>query len=148
MATLSEQEQQNIDTGLRVAEEMWNKRNYDVIDEEYDPLVEMHTFSESEAIVGTKAVKEFAKRYHEAFSDFHVEMFDMTAKDDRVFGRYRMTGTHDGTLEGPMGELPPTNRKMDTWGIIEARFEGGLCVEEWNSTDQMTLARQLGEMPE
>ncbi|WP_411963170.1 ester cyclase [Haloferax sp. YSMS24] len=148
MTTLSDTERQHRQSGLRIADELWNKRNYDVVDEEYDPLVEMHTFSDPEAIVGTKAVKDFAKRYHEAFSDFHVEIFDMTAKEDRVFARYRMTGTHDGTLETQMGDVPPTHRKMDTWGLIEGRYEGGLCVEEWNSTDQMTLATQLGFAPE
>ncbi|KTG08264.1 ester cyclase [Haloferax profundi] len=148
MATLTEKEQQNRDTALRVAEELWNKGDYDVVDEDYDPLVEMHTFSEPDTIVGTQAVKDFAQKYHEAFSDFHVELYDLQAVDDHVYARYHMTGTHDGTLETPSGDIPPTHRKMDTWGLVESRFEGGLCVEEWNSTDQMTLMRQLGVAPE
>jgi predicted ester cyclase len=133
---------------MRVAEELWNAGNYDVVDEEYDPLIEMHTFSESETIVGVQAVKDFAKRYHDAFSDFHVELFDLKAVGDHVYTRYRMTGTHDGTLRTPSGEVPATHRKMDTWGLVESRFDGGLCVEEWNSTDQLTLMRQLGAAPE
>ncbi|KAB1196520.1 MULTISPECIES: ester cyclase [Haloferax] len=147
MATITEREQQNREAAIRIAERLWNKREYELVDEEYDPLVEMHTFSDPD-IVGTKAVKEFVQRYHEAFSDFHVELFDVQAVDDRVFARYRMTGTHDGPLESPQGDVPPTHRKMDMWGLVEARYEGGLCVEEWNATDQMTLMHQLGLAPE
>jgi predicted ester cyclase len=148
MAELTEQERQNRETTLRVVEELWNKRNYEVVDEEYDPLVEAYAFSEPEGIVGTQAVKDWAKKYHDAFSDWHAEVLDIVAKDDHVFGRYHMTGTHDGTLRSARGDIPATHRKVDSWGIFELRFEGGLVVEEWNSTDIMTMMAQLGITPE
>ncbi|KAB1188678.1 MULTISPECIES: ester cyclase [Haloferax] len=147
MAATTEQEQQNRTTCIRLAEELWNKRNYDIVDEEYDPLVEVHA-NVPEAVVGTQAVKDWARMPHDAFSDFHVELFDVTAKDDFVFGRYHMTGTHDGTFRSARGDIPPTHRKMDTWGLVEMRFEGGLVVEEWNSTDGIRMMEQLGVMPE
>ncbi|ELZ91321.1 hypothetical protein C440_13444 [Haloferax mucosum ATCC BAA-1512] len=149
MSATTDQEQQNRDTTIRIAEELWNGRNYDVIDEVYDPLVETHAFSEPEDIVGTKAMKEWAEKFHDAFSDFHVELHDVKAKDEFVYARYRLTGTHDGTLRQAVGDdIPPTNREIDTWGLVEARFDGGLCVEEWNSTDVMTMLSQLGVAPE
>ncbi|WP_411963169.1 ester cyclase [Haloferax sp. YSMS24] len=148
MAELTEQEQQHREMSFRIIEELWNKRNYDIVDKEYDPLVEAHAFSEPEGIVGTDAVKEWARKYHDAFSDFHVEVFDVKAIDDHVYGRYRLTGTHDGTLRSARGDIPPTNNKMDTWGLYEVRLEGGLVVEEWNSTDIMTMMAQLGITPE
>ncbi|WP_416839441.1 ester cyclase [Haloferax sp. DFSO52] len=148
MAATSEQEQQNRESCIRIAEELWNKRNYDVVDEEYDPLAEAHAFSEPEGVVGTQAVKEWAQKYHDAFSDFHVELFDVAARDDVVYGRYHLSGTHDGTLRSVRGDIPPTHRKIDTWGVVEMRFEGGLVVEEWNSTDIMTMLSQLGVTPE
>lgn len=132
---------------FRIADALWNEKNYDVVDEAYDPLVEVHVFQDEE-IVGAPAVKEWARENHEAFSDFHAELFDVTAKDDRVFARYRITGTHDGTLNAPTGDVPPTHRKMDTWGLSAMRFDGGLVAEEWNSTDSMTILSQLGVTPE
>ncbi|MGB9958228.1 ester cyclase [Haloferax prahovense] len=148
MAATSEKEQQHRDSFMRVADELWNKREYEVIREEYDPLVEVHAFSDPDGIIGTDAVEEWARRYHDAFSDFHVELFDVSARDDSVYARYRLTGTHDGTLRSARGDIPATHRKMDTWGIVQARYEGGLCVEEWNSTDIMTMLSQLGVAPE
>jgi predicted ester cyclase len=144
MAVSSEQERQNREAALRVIEELWNSRNYDVVDDVYDPLVEARAFSEPDGIVGAPAVKDWARKYHDAFSDFHTEPHDVKAKDDRVYGRYHLTGTHDGTLRTARGDIPPTNRTIDTWGLFELRFEDGHCVEEWNSTDIMTMMRQLG----
>ena len=148
MAELSDQEQQNRESTLHIIDELWNKQNYDVVDEVYDPLIEAHVFSEPDGVVGTQAVKDWAEKYHEAFSDFHVEPSDVTANDDRVFGRYRLTGTHDGTLRSTRGDIPATHQKIDTWGLFEVRFDGGLAVEEWNSTDIMTMLSQLGVAPE
>ncbi|AHZ21665.1 hypothetical protein E6P09_09310 [Haloferax mediterranei ATCC 33500] len=149
MSTTTEQERQNRESFIRVAEELWNKRNYDVVDEEYDPLVEAHAFSEPDGVVGTEAMKAWAKKYHDAFSDFHIEVFDVKAKDEFVYGRYRLTGTHDGTLRREGGDdIPATHRDVETWGLVEARYEGGLCIEEWNSTDIMTMLSQLGVVPE
>ncbi|KTG08263.1 ester cyclase [Haloferax profundi] len=148
MAELTDQEQTHREMTLRVIDEMWNGRNYDVVDEVYDPLSESHAFSEPEGIVGAQAVKDWAKKYHDAFSDFHTEPHDVTARDDVVYGRYHLTGTHDGTLRSARGDIPATNQTIDTWGLFELRFEGGLVVEEWNSTDIMTMMRQLGVAPE
>ncbi|WP_396612920.1 ester cyclase [Haloferax sp. S1W] len=144
MSATTEQEEQNRETALRIAEELWNKGNYDIVDEEYDPLAETHAVTEPEGLVGTQEVKDWAKKYHDAFSDFHIEIFDVVARNDLVYGRYRLTGTHDGTLDSPEGEIPPTNREIDVWGMFEARFEGGLIVEQWNSTDTMAMMKQLG----
>ncbi|SEK62192.1 Predicted ester cyclase [Haloferax larsenii] len=146
MSATTEQEQQNRETAIRIAEELWNKGNYDVVDEMYDPLAETHAVTEPDELVGTQDVKDWAKKYHDAFSDFHIEVFDVIARDDFVYGRYRLTGTHDGTLESPQGDIPATNRKIDTWGMFEVRFEGGLVVEQWNSADTMDMMEQLGTL--
>ncbi|KAB1196521.1 MULTISPECIES: ester cyclase [Haloferax] len=147
MAATTDQERQNRDSCIRIADELWNKRNYEIVDEEYDPLVEIHA-NAIEETVGTQAVKDWARMPHDAFSDFHVELFDVTAKDEFVFGRYHMTGTHDGTMRATVGDIPATHRKIDMWGLVEMRFDGGLVVEEWNTTDGVEMLAQLGVTPE
>lgn len=147
MATTASRTAENERTFRRIAEEFWNERNYDVADDAYDENVRMHTQTEPNAVEGVDGMKEFARRYHDAFSDFELEIRDVRASDDIVYCRYAVRGTHDGILRSPDGDVPPTDERIELWGLVEARFEDGVCVEEWNSTDAATMARQLGLSP-
>ncbi|WP_410764951.1 ester cyclase [Haloferax sp. DFSO60] len=144
MAATTTPEQGNQATMMRIASELWNDREYDVVDEVYGEDIEIHAFSDPEGVHGKDGVKAYAQRYHDAFSDFHVELMDVTARDDCVYCRYRVTGTHDGLLRGEGDDIPATNKHMEMWGIVEGRFEDGRVVEEWNGTDTMAMMHQLG----
>ncbi|MFC6825874.1 ester cyclase [Halopelagius fulvigenes] len=147
MATTSSSAVENRRTFERVAREFWNERDYDVADDAYAEEIRLHTQTEPDVLEGVEAVKEFARRYHDAFSDFELELCDVRASDDVVYGRYAVRGTHDGTLRSPDGDIPATGERIELWGLVEARFEDGRCVEEWNSTDAATMASQLGLTP-
>jgi predicted ester cyclase len=53
-------------------------------------------------------------------------------------------GTHQGTLEGPGGAIPPTNRRVSGKGAEFIRIEDGKVVEERLYFDQMDFLAQLG----
>jgi steroid delta-isomerase-like uncharacterized protein len=144
MATIESASGRNAETFARVASELWNERNYDVVDDLYRDDVRVHTQTDPDVIEGRDGVKEYARRYHDAFSDFELEIEDVAAADDVVYGRYTVRGTHDGILRSPDGDVPPTDERVELWGLVEVRFEDGECVEEWNSTDTAAMARQLG----
>ncbi len=56
-------------------------------------------------------------------------------------------GTHQGPLEGPMGTISPTGKKLVSHSILVTRFENGLAVEGRICYDQVDVLTQLGVMP-
>jgi predicted ester cyclase len=54
-----------------------------------------------------------------------------------------MTGTHEGDLFG----IAPTRRKVSVMQIQIERIKDGRIVEHWRVTDELSLMRQLGVVP-
>jgi len=75
-----------------------------------------------------------------AFPDFHHEINDMVAEDDRVTARVTLTGTHNGEFMG----IPPSGNKIEYNAFLTARFSDKRIVELWGVADMMTLMQQLG----
>ncbi len=70
-------------------------------------------------------------------------LIELTAKDDKVWGVFRVVGTHTGTIYG----IPATGKSVD---VIEAalwRVEGERIKEAWYFGDELGLLRQLGVTP-
>lgn len=67
-------------------------------------------------------------------------LLDLTAKGDRVWGIWRVVGTHTGTLYG----IPATHRHLDVIEVGLWRCEDGLIAEAWYFGDDLGLIRQLG----
>lgn len=66
-------------------------------------------------------------------------LIDLTAKGDKVWGIWRVVGTHTGTLYG----IPATGRHVDVIEVGLWRCEDGLIAEAWYFGDDLGLVRQL-----
>ncbi len=75
-----------------------------------------------------------------AFPDLKIAVDHMVADDDNVAFAYTVTGTHDGPLMG----FAPTGRKISARGMQITRFENGMQVERWGSSDQFGIMQQIG----
>ena len=75
-----------------------------------------------------------------AFPDLKIAVDHMVADDDNVAFAYTVTGTHDGPLMG----IAPTGRKIKARGMQITRFENGMQVERWGSSDQLGIMQQIG----
>ena len=75
-----------------------------------------------------------------AFPDLKIAVDHMVADDDNVAFAYTVTGTHDGPLMG----LAPTGKKISARGMQITRFENGMQVERWGSSDQLGIMQQIG----
>jgi ketosteroid isomerase-like protein len=53
------------------------------------------------------------RNYGTAFSDMHRELYRLYADGNVVVVQLALQGTHDGPLQLPFGELPPTGKRMD-----------------------------------
>jgi steroid delta-isomerase-like uncharacterized protein len=89
---------------------------------------------------GAQGYIDMFREMRTAFPDLNVAVEHVTADEDTVAIAYTLTGTHRGDLMG----IAPTGKKVKARGVQIARFEEGLLVERWGSSDQLGILQQLG----
>lgn len=70
-------------------------------------------------------------------------LLELTAKNNMVWGIFRVVGTHTGSLYG----IPETGRHIDVIEVGLWRVEDGLIAEAWYFGDELGLLRALGLNP-
>ena len=126
----------------RYVEEVGNEGNFDLADEIFDRYL-AHQPDGSVLERGPEDVKRFMGEFHKAFPDFHTEIEDQFAEDDKVVTRWTMRGTHRGEFRG----IAPTGNQLEITGIGIFRFSEGKVVESWDNFDQLGMMQQLGAIP-
>lgn len=91
---------------------------------------------EYRGIDGTKA---FISGHRQSFPDWHEEIVDIIAENDKVVTRYRSTGTHRGRFNG----LDSTGRTVVIYETSIHRLVNGKLVEQWSFPDALSLDAQL-----
>lgn len=132
----------NIATQERFAEQVVNGGNLDVIDEVTSPSFVDHDPAPDQG-PGQQGFKDFWATFRSAFPDLSVQVDQMVADDDNVAFAYRATGTHQGDFMG----VAPSGKPIDVRGVQITRFQDGLMVERWGSSDQFGILQQLGAAP-
>jgi len=89
---------------------------------------------------GPQGFKDFFAEMRSAFPDLHIEVAHLVADENNVSFAYTLTGTHEGPLMGHEA----TGKKISVRGMQISRFENGLLVERWGSSDQLGMLQQLG----
>jgi ketosteroid isomerase-like protein len=96
---------------------------------------------------GKPACLEFWGAWHSAFPDVHVEVHDVHLSDDVAVEEGTFTGTHDGVLHTPTGDVPPTGRAVSLDYIHVLRFRDGEHVSFNLMFDRLLMLEQLGLIP-
>jgi predicted ester cyclase len=121
-------------------EEGFNRGDLDVADRvTADGFVEHQDFGPNHA-PGAEGVRAVIASLKRAFSDFHLEIQDLTVAGDTAWARLVATGTHDGPFMGH----PPTGRRFraDVFDVV--RVVDGRMVAHWGVPDRLGVLRQLG----
>lgn len=79
----------------------------------------------------------------ESIRDRQNILLELTAKDDKVWGIFRVVGTHTGSLYG----IPATGRYVDVIEVALWRVENGQIAEAWYFGDELGMLRALGVNP-
>jgi steroid delta-isomerase-like uncharacterized protein len=104
----------------------------------YDPVY-------PEPMRGKKAIMEDLDASFAAIPDVHYEIQKLLAKDGDAVIEFRISGTHTGSIEGPSGSIPATNRKVTWTGAEFLKIDSkGLVVEERRYFDAESLRKQFG----
>jgi predicted ester cyclase len=124
----------------RLIEEGFNRGDLDVAD-----VVTAAGFTEHQDFgpnhaPGAEGVRAVIASLRWAFSDFHLEIQDLTVAGDTAWARLVATGTHDGPFMGH----PPTGRRFraDVFDVV--RVVDGRMVAHWGVPDRLGVLRQLG----
>jgi ketosteroid isomerase-like protein len=96
---------------------------------------------------GKPACLEFWGGWLAAFPDGHVEVHDAHLIDDVAVEEGTFSGTHEGVLHTPRGDVPPTGRAVSLPYIHALRFRDGLHVSFKLSFDRLLMLEQLGLVP-
>lgn len=87
----------------------------------------------------------FMKGFMDGFPDLKITLVNQVADDDQVVSECSWTGTHDGPLQAPTGEIPPTGRRVSDARFCEVwRIRDGKVASLVNYQDAATWLRQLG----
>lgn len=96
---------------------------------------------------GPQAVKEYNQNFVSAFPDARVEAKNIFVQGNHVTVEGVFTGTHNGTLKTPMGDIPATGRKVKGEFIQVFDVDRGLVKRDNLMFDQVQLMTQLGLSP-
>jgi steroid delta-isomerase-like uncharacterized protein len=125
----------------RAVEEVWNRGNFDILEDLVTTDIVIHMSPEN--IYGSEGIKQFYSMLRESFPDIHFAIEDQVAEGDRVVTRWTARATHTGAFQG----VPPTGRQVSLTGIDIDRFANGKVVECWPVADELGLMQQLGAIP-
>lgn len=93
---------------------------------------------------GKAACIDFYGSWLGAFPDAHVEVHACHIIGDIAIEEGTFTGTHNGVLHGPAGDVPPTNRSVSLDYIQVLRFRDGKHVSFNLVFDRLLMLEQLG----
>lgn len=98
-------------------------------------------------IKGRQAIAEFWKKQVAAFPDGKVNVKQIITEGDTAVVEYEFTGTNDGPLPLPTGEMPATHKKLTINAIGIGRSEQGKVKSQREYFDAADALAQFGLMP-
>lgn len=123
----------------RVISEVFNKQNFAVLPELFNPDFIEHQFGLQSTLAGIQADIEYL---HTSFPDFSLTIDELATVGDKVWARMTARGTNTG------GFMGPPNGKTFAISVFDlVRFENDRIVEHWGSPDRFALIAQLGLLP-
>ena len=83
-----------------------------------------------------------------AFPDSVTETTFVVATEDGGAMEFRGRGTHNGPLQSPAGDIPPTGRRVDVPFSQVLEVQQGKIRRARLYFDSMSLLQQLGVVPQ
>lgn len=117
-----------------------NRGDVSVADDVFAPACTIHITGSPVPDLSVDGFKQMVGGLLAAFPDLHFTIEDQVVADNKVATRW----SAEGTNSGPIGEVPPTGRRIHVDGLIIDRLEDGKVAERWEQWDQMPMLKQLG----
>ena len=92
---------------------------------------------------GVTGLRDYYTQLRQGFPDMRLSSEDLIAEGEKVANRYTFYGTHRGEYLG----IAPTKKFVVSPGMVIHHFQGGKCVETWQSPDGLGFLTQIGAIP-
>jgi steroid delta-isomerase-like uncharacterized protein len=96
---------------------------------------------------GVAGYREVMETWSTGFPDSKAETTSLIDGGDEGVIQFIFRGTHNGPLQTPNGEIPPTGRSVEISVCNVWKASGGKVVSGHSYFDAATLMRQLGLAP-
>ena len=96
---------------------------------------------------GKPACVEFFGGWFDAFPDAHVDVSAVHVVGDVAVEEGTFTGTHDGVLHTPSGDIPATGRAVSVDYVQVLRFRDGKHASFNLAFDRLLMREQLQAEP-
>jgi predicted ester cyclase len=124
-------------TIVRKLFEVFDTQNLSLLDE----FVAQDYIDHPRQFRGLENYKQHLRLFYKSFPDSHEAIEDIIAEGDRVWVRYRFTGTHHGEYR----RLAPTGKIVTFTAVATWRIAGGKAVEKVSALyNVLDFYRQLG----
>lgn len=133
----------NRELALLANEEIWNRGNFDKIDELFSEGFVEHFLPSGTHTEGLHALKKSLLAHRAAFPDWKEVVNLVVAEGDYVVLHYVSTGTNLGSFLGS----PPTNKDICINEMTIFRIDDDKIAEQWLLPDILSLNQQLGITP-
>src|SRR5215467_12586520 len=130
-------------TALGKFAEAVNTGNFNLFDQVVAPNCVDHDPADGQ-VPGPAGYRMFFSAMRTAFPDLCVTPETIGQDEDTIAIAYTLAGTHTG----PLGKILPTGKKVKIRGLQISKFKDGKMVERWGSSDERTLLKQIGVIPD
>jgi steroid delta-isomerase-like uncharacterized protein len=133
----------NIATVRRMIEQVYNKRQLDLIEEFFTVDIVQHIVGYPSS-TGLEALRQNIAMGLNGFPDFRLTFEDEIAAGEKVAARWTMTGTQKGEVFG----IPATGKQVTHSGVTFYRLSNAKITELWLLADNLGMMQQLGVIPQ
>ena len=134
--------ERNLGLAKKWFEELWSKPDLDIADEIVDPGYGPDWIKIE--VKGPEQVKKEVKYFRSIFPDLVFEIVDMAVEVDKVWVKYKGTGTHKGKAWG----FEPTEKEVEFEGVtILYTNPEGKIVDRWGAFSFYAIFVDLGLVP-
>lgn len=130
----------NRELALLANEEIWNRGNFDNLEEMFAEDFVEHFLPFGTRTEGLQALKKSLVAHREAFPDWKEVVNLVVTEGDYVVLQFTSTGTNLGSFMGH----PPTGKKIHISEVTILRIVDHKIAEQWLLPDLMSLYQQLG----
>jgi len=123
-----------LDRGVAV----WNNENLVEVDALWDSNV-VRTANLLPEVKGIDGIKKVITAFRTAYPDLKLTIDEEIYAENKVTIRWLLTGTNTGE-----GEMPPTGKQINIWGISIVHFANGKLTREFVAFDNQAIMDQLG----
>jgi predicted ester cyclase len=88
---------------------------------------------------GIDSAKIAISHLRKSFPDWHEEILDIIAENDKVVTRFKSTGTQKGAFDG----MDSTGMKITISEVSIFKVVNGKLVEQWSFPDVLSFKHQL-----